>query len=180
MLSTEAKLLRATAFAAHKHTSQRRKNVDASPYINHPIEVAELLATIGDVSDIELLMAAILHDTVEDTKTSFSEIEEVFGADVRSLVAEVTDDKSLEKQQRKQLQIETAAGKSDRAKLLKIADKICNIRDMDMENPDGWDTLRKLQYLEWANQVVRNCRGLNQSLDQLFDQTVEQARAKLT
>lgn len=179
MTSAESKLLQAAAFAAGKHTSQRRKNVDASPYINHPIEVATLLATDGGITDVELLMAAILHDTVEDTETSFAEIAELFGADVKDLVAEVTDDKSLEKHRRKQLQIEHAAHKTDRVKQLKIADKTCNIRDIDADNPNGWELGRKLQYLDWAEQVVQHCRGINAALDARFDEAVQGAREKL-
>jgi (p)ppGpp synthase/HD superfamily hydrolase len=179
MKSAESKLLQAAAFAAGKHTSQRRKNVDASPYINHPIEVASLLADDGGITDTELLMAAILHDTVEDTETSFEELENRFGTDVKDLVAEVTDDKSLEKQRRKELQIEQASATSVRAKQLKIADKTCNIRDIDTENPEGWQLQRKLEYLNWAEQVVQHCRGINSALDGRFDEAVKSARAKL-
>ncbi len=166
-------------FAADKHRDQRRKNVDALPYINHPIEVAALLADQGGVTDTELLMAAILHDTVEDTETSLDEIENVFGGNVRDLVAEVTDDKTLPKQRRKELQIESAADKSDRAKQLKIADKTCNIRDMDAHNPEGWELERKLEYLTWAEQVVHHCRRINAALDSQFDEALRFARAKL-
>ena len=105
MESTESILLHAAAFAANKHADQRRKNLRATPYINHPVEVAALLANEGGVTDLGMLVAAILHDTVEDTDTTFQEIEKIFGSDVKSLVAEVTDDKSLEKQRRKQLQV---------------------------------------------------------------------------
>ncbi len=172
MHSTESKLLNAATFAAGKHRCQRRKNADASPYINHPIEVAKLLADEGGITEVELLIAALLHDTVEDTETSLDEIELLFGTTVRNLVAEVTDDKSLPKQQRKTLQVENAAHKSDLAKQLKIADKTCNIRDIDANNPDGWDLDRKLEYLNWAEHVVQHCRGINPALDQWFDQAV--------
>lgn len=179
MKSAESKLLEAIAFAAKKHTNQRRKNVDASPYINHPIEVAALLADDGGVTDTELLVAAILHDTVEDTKTTFEEIEEQFGAAVRDLVAEVTDDKRLEKHQRKALQIENAPHKSDRAKQLKIADKTCNVRDIDADNPAGWERTRRIAYLKWAQQVVDHCRGVNPKLERRFDEAIATAGAKL-
>lgn len=179
MKSTESKLLNALTFAANKHREQRRKNIDASPYINHPIEVATLLADDGAVTDTALLIAAILHDTVEDTRTSFDEIEEVFGKEVRDLVDEVTDDRSLPKQRRKQLQIESAPHKSDRAKQLKIADKVCNIRDIDSDNPAGWDLERKREYLRWGQNVVESCKGINPALDKLFDQVVQQAVARL-
>ena len=125
-------------------------------------------------------MAALLHDTVEDTETTFEEIERSFGADVRDLVAEVTDDKSLPKQRRKELQIENAPHKSDRAKQLKIADKTCNIRDIDAENPAGWEQERKVEYLRWAERVVEHCRGVNQELDEHFDEAIRNAREKLS
>ena len=125
-----AHLLNAIAFAAHKHRRQRRKDADATPYINHPIAVATLLAVEGDVEDQATLFCAILHDTVEDTDTTFSELEERFGQEVADLVRELTDDKSLKKYERKRLQIEHATQSSSRAKLVKIADKHCNVRDL--------------------------------------------------
>ena len=122
------------------------------------------------------MTAALLHHTVEDTVTSHDEITELFGKEVSDLVAEVTDDKSLPKQRRKQLQIENAPQKSDRAKQLKIADKICNVRDIDTTSPANWDADRKDQYLDWAVRVVDGCRGVNETLDQLFDQAITEAR----
>ena len=174
-----SRLLFAATFAADRHRGQRRKGPGASPYINHPLAVAALLADDGGITDVELLMAALLHDTVEDTHTSRDEITELFGNAVGDLVAEVTDDKSLPKERRKQLQIENAAHKSDRAKQLKIADKICNLRDIDAASPAGWDRDRKAQYLAWAVQVVEGCRGVNSALDQLFDETISQARDRV-
>ena len=156
-----ARLLRAASFAADKHSSQRRKNTDASPYINHPLAVAAVLASEGGVTDVELLAAALLHDTVEDTDTSSEELARCFGPAIAGLVAEVTDDKTLPKSRRKQLQVEHAPDKSPAAKQLKIADKICNIRDLDMTSPAGWDLERKVQYVDWAERVVAGCRGVN-------------------
>lgn len=179
MSSDISLLLQAASFAADKHRDQRRKNAGASPYINHPLEVARILADDGDVTDAELLMAALLHDTVEDTETSREEIESRFGLFVRKLVGEVTDDKSLPKHRRKALQIETAPHKSDRARQLKIADKICNVRDIDADSPAGWDVDRKREYLDWAERVVAGCRGVNESLDTLFDETLAAARTRL-
>lgn len=169
----------AASFAADKHRDQRRKDTGASPYINHPLAVAAVLANDGGVTDAELLTAALLHDTVEDTAASHDEIMELFGQEVGDLVAEVTDDKSLPKERRKQLQIENASHKSDRAKQLKIADKICNVRDIDAASPADWDADRKAQYLDWAICVVDGCRGVNQTLDQLFDQVMIEARDRL-
>jgi guanosine-3',5'-bis(diphosphate) 3'-pyrophosphohydrolase len=128
--SSAANLLRAASFAAHKHRDQRRKDVEASPYINHPIAVATVLAIEGGVTDEPILVAALLHDTVEDTATTFEELEQEFGRDVAELVREMTDDKSLDKDVRKQLQIAHAPAASSPAKQIKIADKICNIRDI--------------------------------------------------
>jgi (p)ppGpp synthase/HD superfamily hydrolase len=172
-------LLRAAAFAAAKHRDQKRKDVIGSPYINHPLAVAALLAGAGGVTDEELLVAALLHDTVEDTETTFDEIEQLFGPDIGALVAEVTDDKSLPKAERKRLQVENAAHKSERAKQLKLADKICNIGDIDAASPANWDAERKAQYFDWAERVIAGCHGVNRALDRLFDRTVAAARERL-
>ena len=165
-------ILHAVHFAADKHRDQRRKGVEASPYINHPIQVAEMIARVGDVDDVSVLIAAVLHDTVEDTETTFEELEEVFGPKVRDLVAEVTDDKSLPKAKRKKLQIKHTARMSDHAKLIKIADKACNVRDVAHLPPEKWDMQRRKTYLEWANRVVGGCRGTNLHLERYFDETL--------
>ena len=121
------------------------------------------------MTDVALLTAALLHDAVEDTQTSYEDIAAQFGVEVRELVAEMTDDKSLPKSRRKQLQIENAPHKTERAKQLKIADKLCNIRDIDVDSPAAWSRDRKVAYLDWAAQVVDGCRGANPTLEQLFD-----------
>jgi GTP diphosphokinase / guanosine-3',5'-bis(diphosphate) 3'-diphosphatase len=164
-----APLLRALEFAARKHRDQRRKDQEASPYINHPIQVSSLLAHDGGVRDLSTLCAAILHDTVEDTETSLEELVEQFGAEIAGLVAEVTDDKSLDKARRKQLQIEHAPELSAKAKLVKLADKICNLRDMASSPPASWSLERKREYFDWAKRVVDGLRGTNPALEQLFD-----------
>ena len=128
-------LLKALEFAAQMHRDQRRKGVEASPYINHPIQVAEVLASHGGVSDLATLMAALLHDTVEDTQATLDDLTKIFDAEVSSLVAAVTDDKSLPKMERKKQQIEHAPTLSEGAKMIKIADKICNIRDIASKPP---------------------------------------------
>jgi guanosine-3',5'-bis(diphosphate) 3'-pyrophosphohydrolase len=171
-----ATLLQATRFAAEKHRFQRRKGTDASPYINHPIEVADLLANVGGVADLTALVAAVLHDTVEDTETTPEEVEALFGAEVRTLVAEVTDDKSLHKAMRKRLQIEHAPGLSPRAQEIKITDKISNILDITHNPPADWPLERKREYLEWADQVVAGCRGANHGLERRFDEVLKNAR----
>jgi guanosine-3',5'-bis(diphosphate) 3'-pyrophosphohydrolase len=174
-----AELLKAIAFAADKHRHQRRKDAEASPYINHPIAVANVLAGEGGVSDEVTLLAAVLHDTVEDTQTTFAELEQNFGPEVTALVREVTDDKSLAKAQRKLLQVEHAPGSSNRAKQLKIADKICNVRDIAVSPPANWQLQRRLEYLKWAEEVVAGCRGVNDRLDQAFNQAIANARDAL-
>jgi guanosine-3',5'-bis(diphosphate) 3'-pyrophosphohydrolase len=155
---------------------QRRKDTDASPYINHAIEVAELLAAVGGVTDLELLQAAVLHDTLEDTQTSRDELQAQFGLKVRSLVEEVTDDKRLPHTERKRLQVEHAPSLSDQAKELKVADKICNVRDLGRSAPKGWSLERCLEYLDWAERVVGGCRGVNAALDASFDAALLQSR----
>jgi GTP diphosphokinase / guanosine-3',5'-bis(diphosphate) 3'-diphosphatase len=174
-----AHLLKAIAFAADKHSRQRRKDAEASPYINHPIAVTTVLAAEGEVSDEVTLIAAALHDTVEDTQTTFVELEEFFGPEVAGLVRELTDDKSIDKLERKRLQIEHAAQSSSRAKQLKIADKICNIRDITVRPPTHWSQERRSEYLAWAEKVVAGCRDVNPKLDQAFDQAIVCARSVL-
>jgi len=162
-------LFRALAFAAHKHRDQRRKDAEASPYINHPIALAEVLAGEGGVADAEVLAAALLHDTIEDTDTSLEELRGQFGARIADMVAEVTDDKSLPKAERKRLQVEHAAGISRGAKLVKLADKICNLRDVADRPPAQWDLQRRQDYFEWARQVIDRLRGTNAGLEAAFD-----------
>jgi (p)ppGpp synthase/HD superfamily hydrolase len=174
LMTEVALLLQAVRFAADKHRDQRRKDKEASPYINHPIGVAELLATVGGVTDLPTLQAAVLHDTVEDTGATLSELEEVFGSEVRFLVEEMTDDKSLPKDERKCLQIEHAQGMSEWAKQIKIADKICNIRDITQTPPSNWSLERKKEYLQWAAKVVEGCRGSNANLEPRFDEVLRE------
>lgn len=162
-------VLRAASFAAFKHRTQRRKDADASPYINHPIELARVLAEVGSVTDAVTLCAALLHDTVEDTATTPDELQEAFGPEVRAIVEEVTDDKSLPKAERKRLQIEHAAGASDKAKLVKLADKICNLRDIASSPPANWSLERKQAYFDWAKAVVDRLRGVDARLEAAFD-----------
>jgi len=160
---------KAVAFAADKHRNQRRKDADASPYINHPIALANVLVNEGGVEDAEVLCAAVLHDTIEDTETTADEIQSLFGHKVAAVVLEVTDDKSLEKQVRKQRQVEHAPHISTEAKLVKLADKICNLRDILASPPADWSAERKQNYFDWAAQVVAGVRGVNPGLEAVFD-----------
>jgi guanosine-3',5'-bis(diphosphate) 3'-pyrophosphohydrolase len=169
----------ALQFAADKHRDQTRKGEEASPYINHPIEVAEALVRVGGVTDAAILQAAILHDTLEDTMTSAEEIDAAFGPVVRRLVEEVTDDKSLPKAERKRLQIEHGPMLSSSARQIKIADKICNVRDVTSRPPKDWPFERRLEYFAWAEQVVHACRGANSHLEARFDEVLAEGKARL-
>ena len=164
-----ALLLKALAFAAHKHRDQRRKDADASPYINHPIALADVLVNEGGITDVEVLCAALLHDTVEDTATTHEELVDEFGSRIARIVAEVTDDKRLPKSERKRLQVEHAPHISHEAKLVKLADKLCNLRDVADRPPAGWDLARRQEYFDWANQVIDGLRGTHARLEAVFD-----------
>lgn len=170
-----AALLSALRFAADRHRDQRRKDPAASPYINHPIAVAETLARYG-VADLTTLQAAVLHDTLEDTETTPEELEERFGADVARVVREVTDDRRLPKDSRKRLQVEGAAGLSRAAKLVRLADKICNVRDVAHAPPAGWSAARRREYLDWTERVVSGCRGAEPGLEALYDRLLAEGR----
>jgi guanosine-3',5'-bis(diphosphate) 3'-pyrophosphohydrolase len=172
-------VLGALRFAALKHRDQRRKGPEASPYINHPIEVAEVLARVGGVKDVAVLQAAVLHDTIEDTRTTGEELEHYFGADVRRLVEEVTDNKKLPRSERKRLQVEHAPHLTARAKLIKIGDKISNLNDMILSPPAEWPFERRREYLDWADRVIAGCRGVNEALERHFDETLTEARRAL-
>jgi len=173
MKSELALLLKALSFAAHKHRDQRRKDAEASPYINHPIALADVLVNEGGVTDAEVLAAALLHDTVEDTATTPDELERAFGARVARIVAEVTDDAALPKAERKRLQVEHAASISPEAKLVKLADKICNLRDVAVRPPAQWSLERRREYFEWAKNVVDRLRGIHPRLEAAFDAAYE-------
>ncbi|XP_069899400.1 guanosine-3',5'-bis(diphosphate) 3'-pyrophosphohydrolase MESH1 isoform X1 [Dipodomys merriami] len=170
MGSEAARLLEAADFAARKHRGQRRKDPEGTPYINHPIGVARILALEAGVTDTAVLQAALLHDTVEDTDTTPEELELRFGAQVRRLVEEVTDDKALPKAERKRLQVERAPHGSPGARLLKLADKLHNLRDLSRCAPVGWTDSRVQEYFEWAAQVVKGLQGTSQPLEQALQQ----------
>ena len=171
-------LTEATMFAADRHRGQTRKDARQTPYINHPIMVVNLMASIGGITDVEALQAGMLHDTVEDTDTAPEEIEARFGYAVRSLVMEVTDDKKLEKQERKRIQIEKAPRLSPRAKVIKLADKIANLTDLIASPPVHWPLERRQQYVDWSNRVIAGCRGHNSKLEQLYDARAMEAHAQ--
>jgi guanosine-3',5'-bis(diphosphate) 3'-pyrophosphohydrolase len=162
-------LLKALAFAADKHRHQKRKDAEASPYINHPIALANVLVDEGGVEDIEVLCAALLHDTIEDTDTTHEELVNAFGSRIAHIVAEVTDDKNLRSEERKRLQIEHAPKLSVEAKLVKLADKTCNLRDIVVRPPAKWDLTRRREYFDWAKRVVDGLRGVHPRLEAAFD-----------
>lgn len=176
-------ILKSLDFAATRHRSQFRKGEEKIPYINHPIQVANLLVNEAGETDPVLLSAAVLHDVVEDTVDSVEERDElieeirlIFGDEILALTLEVTDDKTLLKEERKRLQVEHAAHISIRAKKLKTADKIMNIRDIVSCPPSGWTRLRVIEYLNWSEEVNQGTRGVNQKLDKLFDEELKSAR----
>ena len=169
-----ATILQAAQFAARKHKDQRRKDAASSPYINHPLSLASILREEGKVDDVRVIVAALLHDTIEDTDTDYDEIRGQFGDEVAEIVAEVTDTKWLKKTSRKRLQISKAARASNGAKLVKLADKIANLRDIVASPPSDWSLERKREYFDWAKRVVDQVRGANARLERRFDQVYRQ------
>lgn len=164
-----ALILRASVFAAHKHRNQRRKDQEASPYINHPLTLASVLAGEAGITDGATLCAALLHDTIEDTATTAQELEIAFGPEIAGIVQEVTDDKRLTKVERKRLQVEHAATISDKAKRVKLADKISNLRDVAASPPPDWSLERRREYFDWAKSVIDRLRGVDATLEAIFD-----------
>ena len=184
-MSDTSLILKALEFAAGRHKAQVRKGLDRIPYINHPIQVANLLANDAGETDPVLLAAAILHDVIEDTVDSVDEKDElitiisgIFGEEILLLTLEVTDDKTLEKKERKRLQVENASHKSLRARKLKIADKIMNLRDITNNPPTDWSIERITAYFDWAEDVVAGLRGVNIKLEALFDESLSNGRAR--
>jgi guanosine-3',5'-bis(diphosphate) 3'-pyrophosphohydrolase len=165
------KIIQAANYAAEKHRDQRRKDREASPYINHPLALAYVLTNeVDGIVDENVISAAILHDTIEDTNATASEITNLFGETVLNIVLELSDDKSLPKATRKQLQIDNASTLSREAKIVKLADKICNLRDMAYSPPIDWKLERQQEYFDWAKAVVDGLRGTHVELEDLFDQ----------
>jgi GTP diphosphokinase / guanosine-3',5'-bis(diphosphate) 3'-diphosphatase len=172
-------ILKALRFAARKHRDQRRKGSANQPYINHPIDLADILWRVGGVRDTATLTAALLHDTVEDTGASPDEIRTEFGQEVRDLVMEVTDDKSLPKAERKRLQIINAPHKSPKARQIKLADKISNVSELAQDPPNDWSLQRRREYLDWTEQVINGLRGQNPALEARYDEVLADARGRL-
>jgi len=180
-ISTEdvSLILRAFRFAAIKHRDQRRKDERASPYINHPIAVAETLWEIGGIRDVTIIVAGILHDIVEDTDTSPEELERAFGARICSIVKELTDDKHLPNSVRKRLQLQNVAELSAPARQVRIADKISNLEDIIHSPPAGWSLERREGYVDWARMVIEGLRGSNHALEKYFGELYAEAVERL-
>jgi guanosine-3',5'-bis(diphosphate) 3'-pyrophosphohydrolase len=176
---THTLILKAAHFSAQKHSDQRRKDKDESPYINHPISVALVIAEIGGVSDPEILAAALLHDTLEDTETTPEELENEFGKKVCAYVLEVSDDKTLPKEERKRRQIEHAKKISKGAAFIKLGDKISNVTDVINSPPEDWDINRRKEYLDWAEKVIENCPKVNDRMENKFQEIIKQGREAL-
>jgi guanosine-3',5'-bis(diphosphate) 3'-pyrophosphohydrolase len=172
------RIFAALLFAAEKHKTQRRKGRDKSPYINHPIAVAYYLTRYYDTVDVDIVIAAILHDTLEDTDTTPQEIEANFGPEVLLLVQEVTDDKNLPTEVRRNLQVKTIGAISPGAKLIRLADKISNITDLQKTPPADWDEKTSIDYLNWTEQVIGRIKGVNSKLEKLYDERLKSARSK--
>jgi (p)ppGpp synthase/HD superfamily hydrolase len=168
-------VLRAADAAARWHVHQRRKGAAEEPYVNHLLEVATLVAEATDGKDPELVIAALLHDSIEDQEVPRSIIAEAFGDGVANLVEEVTDDKKLEKQERKRLQVEHAHKKSQRAKILKLADKTSNLRAIAASPPPEWSVKRRLEYVDWARKVSTGLTGVSKWLEGEFEQAAKDA-----
>jgi guanosine-3',5'-bis(diphosphate) 3'-pyrophosphohydrolase len=178
-MSDTTLLLRAANFAARHHSKQKRKGSSGEPYINHPIAVAELIAGVGRVTDALTLASALLHDTVEDTDATIEDIEREFGPEIRGIVAELSDDKSLPSAERKRLQVVNAPNASRRAKIVKLADKSVNVADITRDPPPDWPLARRRAYVEWAKEVVAGCRGTNTALEKHFDTVAAAALAAM-
>jgi guanosine-3',5'-bis(diphosphate) 3'-pyrophosphohydrolase len=172
-------VLKAADVAACWHANQRRKGAAQEPYVNHLLEVATLVAEATGGDDPQLVIAALLHDAVEDCETPRELIEELFGKDVATLVLEVTDDKKLDKAERKRLQIENAPHKSLRARTLKLADKISNVRALATSPATDWSIGRKIEYLKWSRAVVERLKGTNGCLEEKFDEATAEAERSL-
>lgn len=168
-----ATIVKAAQFASEKHKSQRRKDAEASRYINHPLALANVLASEGGIDNSDVICAALLHDTIEDTNTTADELTTHFGPKVTSIVLEVTDDKSLDKAVRKEEQVRHAPHISAEAKLVKLADKICNLRDILASPPADWSADRKRAYFDWAARVVNGLRGVHPALERTFDELLK-------
>lgn len=172
-------VLRAADAAARWHVHQRRKGSAQEPYINHLLEVASLVAEATHGKDPELVIAALLHDAVEDQEVPYELIVREFGKKVADLVQEVSDDKSLAKEDRKERQVKDASKKSEGAKFIKLADKTSNLRAITYSPAPTWSVKRRLDYIDWAKKVVAGLRGTSPWLEQQFDHAALEAERSI-
>ena len=172
-------ITRALHFAAERHSNHRRKGQAQEPYVNHLAEVSELVADATEGKDVNLIAAALLHDTIEDTETSSDELVATFNNDIAQLLADVTDDKSLPKQDRKYLQVVNSRAQNMRVKLLKLADKTSNLRSLANSPPENWNTEQKQAYIDWAIKVAAGLKGVNPWLEGRFDEALRRAQQTL-
>lgn len=169
------KVLEAAVSASRWHSNQRRKGAAVEPYINHLLEVAMLVAEATEGRDPKLVIAALLHDAMEDQEVSRMTIAQRFGEDVALLVTEVTDDKSLTRDQRKSQQVKSAPRKSARAKILKLADKTSNLAAIAASPPLDWSVKQRAEYIQWARDVASGLRGVSPWLETKFEEAAERA-----
>ena len=172
-------IIKALQFAAEKHRGQLRKGNLKTPYINHPIKVAFVLETIGKVTDQNVLAAALLHDVIEDTDATHKDLVNLFNTKVADIVIEISDEKGLDRKVRKRLQIQDAKNLSYEAKIIRIADKLCNIQDNCGIDAPNWDYDRKYEYLQWAEEVVNQIKGTHEELENSFFDEHRWGRLKL-
>lgn len=171
-------LISAIHYASKAHAGQLRKD-RITPYINHPLEVMQLLSVHGKVQAVEYLCAAVLHDTIEDTSVTAADISRLFNASIAAMVEEVTDDKLLSKAERKLLQVERVHLLSEGAQLIRLADKISNVKDMIYAPPANWSLGERQGYIEWTRRVVGPIRGINPALETMYDELLEKAQLLL-
>jgi guanosine-3',5'-bis(diphosphate) 3'-pyrophosphohydrolase len=167
-------VFRALSFAAQAHAQQRRKG-SGEPYVNHLIDVAELLVRVAGIEDEDVLAAAVLHDVVEDTSVSSDDVEVEFGPRVRALVDALTDDKELPKDERKRLQIEHMRHATPEVRMIKLADHCSNIATL----PECWGQERNAEYVRWSAQVACECAGVHEALDREYSARAARAGVRL-
>jgi (p)ppGpp synthase/HD superfamily hydrolase len=173
-------IFRALSYAAQQHATHKRKGREALPYINHPIKVSTIITQYVPDASNELIAAAVLHDVVEDSETTVEDLKNMFGATIASIVEEVSDDKFLPKKEAKQKQIQNAPHLSHNAKLIRICDKIANVRDICGEDvPNDWDYKTKIEYLNWAEEVVNAMGKFHDELEFTFKDEVRWGRLKI-
>ncbi|HEC60508.1 hypothetical protein LCGC14_0950780 [marine sediment metagenome] len=160
MMNETSQLIEAFLFAAQAHKEQRRKGNGGAPYINHLIEVVSLLSSTAKVDDTDILIAAALHDILEDTPITVTEITKRYGSNVLSYVQAVSDDKALTLIERRAKQLKSMNESSDPIKYIKLADHCSNIASL----PPTWDKQRLKEYIGWSQSVAEKCFDVSEPL----------------